>query len=498
MSEVKVNKITPTANCGTVTLGDSGDTITIPSGVTLTSAGAITNSGTITNTGTISGGTITGNIENTVSWQTGSIKTSGFTAVAGEGYFCDTSSGAFAVTLPASPSAGNLVAIKDYSFTADTANITINRNGSNIQGNANNFVISTEGASIFLIYVDATKGWLLVGAAKKADIAEQILFVTATGGNSVITNGNFKTHIFTSPGTFCVSCAGNPVGSDKVDYFVVAGGGGGSGNNGGGGIGGGAGAGGFRLSNSVGCIPAPTMSPLANPSGLPVPATAYPITVGGGGAGGVGTPGSPFCGYPGSQGASSIFSTITSAGGGRSDGNICQNSGGSGGGANTQPKVSGSGNTPPVSPPQGNDGGYNPGGSGNPGYTRGGGGGAGAAGGNAPSNTQGGNGGIGSYLADSVIGPTAPSYGEPGPVSSTRYYAGGGGAAIHNNPPSQAGDGGTGGGGDGVGETGNGANGVVNTGGGGGSSGGSGYASCSLQNGGSGGSGIVIIRYKYQ
>ena len=130
MSEVKVNKITPTANCGTVTLGDSGDTITIPSGVTLTSAGAITNSGTITNTGTISGGTITGNIQNTVSWQTGSIKTSGFTAVAGEGYFCDTSSGAFAVTLPASPSAGNLVAIKDYSFTADTANITIDRNGS--------------------------------------------------------------------------------------------------------------------------------------------------------------------------------------------------------------------------------------------------------------------------------------------------------------------------------------------------------------------------------
>jgi hypothetical protein len=113
MSEVKVNKITPTANCGTVTLGDSGDTITIPSGVTLTSAGSITNSGTITNTGTISGGTITGTISNTVSWQTGSIKTSGFTAVAGEGYFCDTSSGAFAVTLPASPSAGNLVAIKD-------------------------------------------------------------------------------------------------------------------------------------------------------------------------------------------------------------------------------------------------------------------------------------------------------------------------------------------------------------------------------------------------
>ena len=500
MSEVKVNKITPTANCGTVTLGDSGDTITIPSGVTLTSAGAITNSGTITNTGTISGGTITGNISNTVSWQTGSIKTSGFTAVAGEGYFCDTSSGAFAVTLPASPSAGNLVAIKDYSFTADTANITINRNGSNIQGTANNAVISTEGASIFLIYVDATKGWLLVGAAKKADIAEQILFVTATGGNSVITNGDFKTHIFTGPGTFCVSCAGNPVGSDKVDYFVVAGGGGATGNNGGGNVGGGGGAGGFRLSNSVGCIPAPTMSPLANPSGLSVPATAYPITVGGGGAGGVGTPGSPFGGYPGSQGASSIFSTITSAGGGRADGsNATTNAGGSGGGDNNPGNV-GTGNTPPVSPPQGNPGGGNPVGAGSPNnYSKGGGGGAGAAGTNATGSSPGaGPGGIGSYLADSVIGPTAPSYGEPGPVSSTRYYAGGGGGGIHNAPPGGAGSGGIGGGGDGVGNSGNGGNGVVNTGGGGGATGGSGYASCNLQNGGTGGSGIVIIRYKYQ
>ena len=33
MSEVKVNKITPTADCGTVTLGDSGDTVAIASGV---------------------------------------------------------------------------------------------------------------------------------------------------------------------------------------------------------------------------------------------------------------------------------------------------------------------------------------------------------------------------------------------------------------------------------------------------------------------------------
>ena len=50
-------------------------------------------------------------------------------------------------------------------------------------------------------------------------------FVTATGGNTTITCGDYKTHIFTGPGTFCVSCAGSVDGSDSVDYFVVAGGG---------------------------------------------------------------------------------------------------------------------------------------------------------------------------------------------------------------------------------------------------------------------------------
>ena len=173
MSEVKVNKITPTADCGTVTLGDSGDTVAIPSGVTLTSAGSITNSGTITNTGTISGGTITGTIDGQVNWQT-TVKTTAFTATAGEGYFCNTTSAAFTVTLPASPSAGDIVGIKDYANTADTNNITIGRNGSNIQGTANDFIINTEGLSIVLLYVDATKGWLSVGQAKASDIVKNL------------------------------------------------------------------------------------------------------------------------------------------------------------------------------------------------------------------------------------------------------------------------------------------------------------------------------------
>ena len=93
MSEVKVNKISPRTNCGTVQLGDSGDTITIPAGAT------ITNNGTQTGFGR----------EGSVDWQT-TKKTTDFTAVNGEGYFVDTAaSGAVTMTLPSSPSAGNIL-----------------------------------------------------------------------------------------------------------------------------------------------------------------------------------------------------------------------------------------------------------------------------------------------------------------------------------------------------------------------------------------------------
>ena len=116
-----------------------------------------------------------------ITWDT-TAKTAGFTAVAGNGYFCNTTSAAFTVTLPSSPTAGDTVGISDYANTADTNNITIGRNGSNIQGVANDFIINIEGASVLLIYVDATKGWLLVDAARASDISENKFYVTATGG----------------------------------------------------------------------------------------------------------------------------------------------------------------------------------------------------------------------------------------------------------------------------------------------------------------------------
>ena len=470
MSEVKVNKITPTTNCGTVTLGDSGDTIAIPAGVTLTSGGALQNSGTITNTGTISGGTITGTIDNQVNWDT-TAKTTGFTAVAGNGYFVNTTSGAITVTLPATPTAGDLVGIKDYANTANTNNITIDRNGSNIQGTANNFTISVAGTSITLIYVDGTQGWVSTGAAKASDISEQALFTTATGG-TITTCGDYKIHTFTGPGTFCVSTVGNgptvPTGGPAVvDYLVIAGG---SGANLGGG-----GAGGFRESHSVPVSGCYTASPLATPTGITVSATTYPVTVGAGGSAGPSQ----------SNGSDSIFSTITSTGGGKDAGyGGSASSGGSGGGGGYNGSAGGSGNTPPVSPPQGNPGGngYTASDPSNAGGT-GGGGGAGASG-QAGANNNPGSGGNG--VTTSI---------NASPV--TRAGGGGGGGFANPGSPGGSGGGGNGGSGPcGVGGYTNGTSGSANTGSGGGGAGRDGVGG--QGNGGAGGSGIVIIRYKFQ
>ena len=454
MSEIKVNKISPRTNCGTVQLGDSGDTITIPAGAT------------ITNNGTQTGFGRTG----TVNWDT-TIKTTDFTATSGSGFFVNTGGGSnITVTLPASPSAGDIVSVADYGGTAATNNIIIARNGSNIEGGTTNAALRTNRDAITLIFADSTQGWIPVNDNVGSSTAPE--FVAATGGNATITSGNFKTHIFTGPGTFCVSDGGNTAGSNTVDYFVVAGGGGTST--------GGGGAGGFRVSNTAGCVPSGTMSPLSNTSGLPVSVQAYPIVVGGGGA----------HAYPGnsSNGSNSSFSSITSAGGGYGQYNDQPNtggpggSGGGGGRSSTTNPGAGVGNTPPVSPPQGQNGAGT--GASSP-YNAGSGGGAGGAA--TPSNGATiSTAGAGSFVADTFIGPTAPSYGEPGPVSNTRYFAGGGGGGMGSGGPNA---GGVGGGGDG--NTSAGSSGVANTGGGAGGGGGS-------PDGGSGGSGIVMIRYKFQ
>ena len=459
MSEVKVNKISPRTNCGTTTLGDSGDSFVIPSGVT------------ITNNGTQTGFGRTG----TVNWDT-TAKTANFTAANGEGYFVNTTSGAITVTLPASPSAGNIVAVKDYTGTFGTNNCTVARNSSPIRGGTDNITLALNNAGAVFIYIDATEGWQVFFDGSDSDAAPT--FLVASGGTETEC-GDFKIHTFTGPGTFTVSCVASNPAFNNVDYTVVGGGGGG-GAGVSGGPGGGGGAGGFReskCSTTSGCW---TASPLASSTSLPVSATAFPITVGAGGAAIPGT-------GNGNNGANSVFSSITAAGGGAGGGASCNgNPGGSGGGAGG-PSCAGSGNTPPVTPSQGNNGGTAGAG---PNSTGGGGGGASAVGGNG--NTSGTSGDGGAGVSNSITG-------------SSVARAGGGGGAVEQLPTGNIGTGGTGGGGNGGQISGPGTPNVTNTAGTantGGGGGGVGGATPALPNmpgkATGGGSGIVIIRYKFQ
>jgi len=461
MSKIEVNQID--VQCGsTLTLGSAGKTVTLAGCASQTGFGR---------TGT-------------VNWCT-TAKTAPLTVASGNGYFINTSGGAITVTLPSSPSAGDIVAFKDYGNSWSTHNVTVGRGGSKINGECQDATLNVLSQSVTLIYVDGTKGWQDIHDST-SNVTGGPSFISATGG-TIATSGDFKIHSFTGDGNFVVSSAPTPA-NNNISYMVVAGGGGGGGDAGGGG-----GAGGFREGETP---QAPfTGSPLKDGSGIPVTVGSHPVVVGGGGTAGAGQgPTSPNApqGSKGGPGGNSSILTITSAGGGGgakeptghpvpAPNNGTGLPGGSGGGgsytASGRPEagVGGTGNDPPVAPPQGNNGGAGPIGTSAPSNSSSGGGGATAAGSGTTPTGPGGAGGAGA--TSSITGS---------PVS----YAGGGGGAGGSGGP--AGAGGTGGGGAG-GNSGNPGNaGTINTGGGGGG----GFPD--PQSGGAGGSGIVVIKYKFQ
>jgi hypothetical protein len=239
--------------------------------------------------------------DGTADWDT-SVKTTGFTATANKGYFCNTTSAAFTVTLPATPSAGDEVIILDYAGTFDTNNLTINPNSNKIEGSVLNFQLTGEREGARLVYIDSTQGWLAYSGINEGTDA-------------------------LAPAPY------------SVDFLVIAGGGGAGGNGSGNTSAGGGGAGGYRNSYSTETSGGGGSSEasLTFNSG-----TVYTITVGGGGAGGAATFDSNTA--IGTQGTNSSISgtgitTITSTGGGggaSSGGSGTPNatSGGSGGGAN--------------------------------------------------------------------------------------------------------------------------------------------------------------------
>jgi hypothetical protein len=334
-------------------------TFTLPATDGTNGQALVTNGSGVLSFTTISAGT---------SWQ--SVQTTGFTAVSGRGYPCNTTSSAFTVTLPASPSVGDYVQIVDYAGTFATNNITLGANSNKINGGTGNKVLNTNREAVTLTYVDSTQGW-----------------VSSSGANEGVQS------IDTSP--------------YAIDFLVIAGGG-----SGGSGRGGGGGAGGYRTSTQTAS------------SG-----TVITVTVGDGGAS-VTT----LAGVSGSNSSisGSGLTTITSAGGGgggTASSPLTGGSGGSGGGSVQTPNAGGAGNTPSTSPSQGNNGGT---GGDAPNYGAGGGGGSGAVGGNGSSSTAG-NGGNGSASSITGSSVTRAGGGAGGEYQSGTAGTGGTGGGGSGN-----------------------------------------------------------------
>jgi len=483
---IQTDKLDPKSGTA-LEIGTSGDTITVPTGAGLTVTDEVKTNKISPATGTAftlgdSGDTFTvpsgATLDNlgtatgfaTVAWQS-VVTGSTLSAAAFKGYPIDTTSNACTVTLPAG-TVGDIVALIDYAGTWDTNNVTLTTT-EKIQGLDTDALLSTEREGVSLVYVDATQGWL-VDTSNDGGLTHPS-YITATGG-TVTTDGNYKVHTFTGNGTFEVTALGNAAGSTTVDYLIVAGAGGGGKHQAGGG-----GAGGMRYSY-----------PNPDTGGHPVTATTYPVVIGGGGAGQTTTT----CNGQGADGVDSSVFSVTSTGGGGGGGYSnpglpggAGRDGGSGGGAGsasttggtpqlTPPATRGAGNNPPVSPAQGTNGGRawdrsSHGGGGGGGHDPGG-------GKSAPAPGTGGQGGCGTSLSI------------PG---SATVYAGGGGSSSYqgcSTAPPNGGGGGDGGHAAGTPAEADGVAGTANTGGGGGGSANSTY------DGGTGGSGVVVVRYRFQ
>ena len=345
-------------NANTITIGASGDTITIPSGATL-----------------VNNGTATGFFEG-IAWQS-VVTAATLTTVAGRGYPINTTSNTCTVTLPATPSAGDQVQLVDYAGTFDTNALTINPNGANILGQASNVVVVKDREAITLTYIDATQGWLPSSGYQESTQGISIPYsadflVIAGGGSGADGNGGgagggaggYRTSTQTiSQGTVITITVGDG-GADQPSGAVTgnngsnssisgsglttitsAGGGGGGyytgvGANGGSGGGGG---GGGTYAGGLGDTPSTTPSQ-GNNGGTGFGSPSY-AGGGGGGAGAVGGAANPSYGGDGGAGvASSITgSSVTRAGGGGGGTEyVTKGIGGSGGGGDGgQPSTSG-------------------------------------------------------------------------------------------------------------------------------------------------------------
>jgi hypothetical protein len=292
--------------------------------------------------------------DGTADWDT-SVKTTGFTATANKGYFCNTTSAAFTVTLPATPSAGDEVIILDYAGTFDTNALTISPNGNKIEGGTGNQQLTGEREGARLVYIDSTQGWLAYSGINEGTDAlspspYSIDFLVIAGGagggeyggggaggyrtsTQTVNAGTAITVTVGNGGASVSSGSASSISGSGLTTISSAGGGSGGGETAG--SSGGSGGGGGYGTQAGGSGNTPSTSPSqGNNGGAGGSAAPVYISGGGGGASAVGQAGQAQIGGAGGAGtASSITgSSITRAGGG-GGGHAAGSGGNSAGGA---------------------------------------------------------------------------------------------------------------------------------------------------------------------
>ena len=101
------------------------------------------------------------------------VKTSAYTAVAGDRLLADTATtAAFTITLPSAPAVGDEIHILDSAANFDSANLTVARNGKKIQGATADLTITTENTGIGLVFMSDTYGWRILVDAYDVDPTE--------------------------------------------------------------------------------------------------------------------------------------------------------------------------------------------------------------------------------------------------------------------------------------------------------------------------------------
>ena len=160
-------------NANTITIGASGDTITIPAGATLT------NNGTATGFASID-------------WQSTVVTGATHTASANQGIWINTTSNACTLTLPGSPSVGDQLIFSDFARKWGTNAVTLTLNGSKYQGNTSPApVYDTEGETVHIVYSGSTQGWIPINdgaVAMETPQAYTIEYLVVAGGGSGTTN----------------------------------------------------------------------------------------------------------------------------------------------------------------------------------------------------------------------------------------------------------------------------------------------------------------------